>query len=267
MRGRSRRPAAWAGELKRAIAEAGEHLSLYQLTIEQDTPFFALHAAGKLIVPDEDTARALYDPRRRPARRPACPPTRFRTMRGPAPSAGTTWSIGAGTNMPASAPAPMAGSISTASAKPPRPRSGRRPGSCGSKRGHGVVTDEMLTPGEQADEFLLMGLRLAEGIDPARYARFPAALDPRASRSCATGRRRDHRKRMLRVTLAGFPVLDAVVADLAASFAANLSHNRGSLFKLGWNFSSLRNEPIPGRLRRPRVFRLVPLFLTGRLAA
>src|SRR6266852_1759268 len=54
-------PAAWAAELERAIAEAAEHLSLYQLTIEQDTPFFALHKAGKLVVPDEDTARALYD--------------------------------------------------------------------------------------------------------------------------------------------------------------------------------------------------------------
>src|SRR6266849_1401444 len=54
-------PAAWAAELERAIAEAGEHLSLYQLTIEQDTPFFALRAAGKLVVPNEDTARALYD--------------------------------------------------------------------------------------------------------------------------------------------------------------------------------------------------------------
>ena len=54
-------PEAWAAELKRAIAEAAEHLSLYQLTIEQDTPFAALHAAGKLVVPDEDHARALYD--------------------------------------------------------------------------------------------------------------------------------------------------------------------------------------------------------------
>ena len=44
----------WAGELKRALAEAGEHLSLYQLTIEQDTPFAALHAAGKLKIPDDD---------------------------------------------------------------------------------------------------------------------------------------------------------------------------------------------------------------------
>ena len=54
-------PDGWAHELKRALAEAGEHLSLYQLTIEQDTPFFALHKAGKIAMPDDDTARAFYD--------------------------------------------------------------------------------------------------------------------------------------------------------------------------------------------------------------
>jgi oxygen-independent coproporphyrinogen-3 oxidase len=69
-----------------------------------------------------------------------------------------------------------------------------------------------------ADEFLLMGLRLAEGIDLARYARLAGRpLDARrlallrgqgAIETTASGR--------LRVTLAGFPVLDAVIADLAA---------------------------------------------------
>src|SRR3984893_9379228 len=54
-------PNEWASELRTSLAETGEHLSLYQLTIEPDTPFFALHAAGKLQTPDEDTARALYD--------------------------------------------------------------------------------------------------------------------------------------------------------------------------------------------------------------
>src|SRR6202047_1015268 len=54
-------PDAWAVELRGALAEAGEHLSLYQLTIEQGTPFHLLHASGKLMTPDEDTARALYD--------------------------------------------------------------------------------------------------------------------------------------------------------------------------------------------------------------
>ncbi len=42
-------PQLWEAELKRAIGEAAEHLSLYQLTIEPGTPFFACHAAGKLV--------------------------------------------------------------------------------------------------------------------------------------------------------------------------------------------------------------------------
>jgi len=63
-----------------------------------------------------------------------------------------------------------------------------------------------------------MGLRLAEGIDPARYKALSGRpLDPKriallreegAIIVDATGR--------LRVTSSGFPVLDAVVADLAA---------------------------------------------------
>ena len=38
--------------------------------------------------------------------------------------------------------------------------------------GHGIITDETLNREEMADEFLLMGLRLAEGIDPKRYTAF-----------------------------------------------------------------------------------------------
>ncbi|MGA2568515.1 MAG: coproporphyrinogen-III oxidase family protein, partial [Pseudolabrys sp.] len=53
--------AAWAAELKRAISESAEHLSLYQLTIEPDTLFFGLHKAGKLAIPDDDLGRDLYD--------------------------------------------------------------------------------------------------------------------------------------------------------------------------------------------------------------
>jgi oxygen-independent coproporphyrinogen-3 oxidase len=84
--------------------------------------------------------------------------------------------------------------------------------------GHGVVTDDLLNSEERADEFLLMGLRLTEGIDPKRYADLSGrTLDPKriallreegAIVVDADGR--------LRVTQAGFPVLDAVVADLAA---------------------------------------------------
>ena len=53
--------------------------------------------------------------------------------------------------------------------------------------GHGVVTDDLLNSEERADEFLLMGLRLAEGIDPERYAALvrPRARSRAASPSCA----------------------------------------------------------------------------------
>ncbi len=66
-------PQAWAEELQRAIAEAAEHLSLYQLTIEPETPFYALHKSGKLVIPDEDCGRdALrHDAGNLRARRPA----------------------------------------------------------------------------------------------------------------------------------------------------------------------------------------------------
>ena len=54
-------PDAWRAELAEALDLAGDHISLYQLTIEPDTPFAALHAAGKLIIPDPDAALALYE--------------------------------------------------------------------------------------------------------------------------------------------------------------------------------------------------------------
>lgn len=84
--------------------------------------------------------------------------------------------------------------------------------------GHGVTVDEALTRVEQADELLLMGLRLAEGIDPARYAALagrPLDLE-RIAALAGHGFVETTPDGRLRVTRSGFPVLDAVVADLAA---------------------------------------------------
>ena len=84
--------------------------------------------------------------------------------------------------------------------------------------GHGLVENELLTAEEQGDEFLLMGLRLGEGVDPRRYEALSGrALDLDRLRTLIEGGfvERDPSGR-LRVTPVGAPLLDTVVADLAA---------------------------------------------------
>ena len=84
--------------------------------------------------------------------------------------------------------------------------------------GHGMVTDEVLTREQWSDEFLLMGLRLAEGIDLARYE----ALAGRSIDPSRVAMLKDHglveatHSDRLRATPPGFAILDAIVADLAA---------------------------------------------------
>jgi oxygen-independent coproporphyrinogen-3 oxidase len=51
----------WRAELHQALGLAADHLSLYQLTIEQGTKFATLYARGEFLLPDEDLAAALYD--------------------------------------------------------------------------------------------------------------------------------------------------------------------------------------------------------------
>jgi putative oxygen-independent coproporphyrinogen III oxidase len=53
--------AAWRDELDEALTLAGEHLSLYQLTIEPGTAFHTRTAKGELTIPDEEQAAALFE--------------------------------------------------------------------------------------------------------------------------------------------------------------------------------------------------------------
>jgi oxygen-independent coproporphyrinogen-3 oxidase len=85
-------------------------------------------------------------------------------------------------------------------------------------RGNGLVTDDVLTWEEQGDEFLVMGLRLREGIDPDRYAALSGRRlsDKQIEALKGHGFLETLANGNLRVTDRGWPVLDAVVADLAA---------------------------------------------------
>jgi oxygen-independent coproporphyrinogen-3 oxidase len=212
-------PAAWADELKRAIAEAAEHLSLYQLTIEPETPFHTLHALGKLVIPDDDTARDLYDITQEICGAAGLPAYEISNHARPGAECRHNlvyWRAHeyAGVGPGAHGRLDVDGRrYATATEKRPEAWLMRV-----ESLGHGLITDETLTREERADEFLLMGLRLAEGIDPARYQAFAGRpLDPaRIQELAAHGLVESSREGFLRVTQSGFPVLDAVVADLAA---------------------------------------------------
>jgi oxygen-independent coproporphyrinogen-3 oxidase len=209
----------WTDELKRAISEAAEHLSLYQLTIEPETPFFGLHAAGKLIIPDEAVARALYDVTQEVCAQQGLPSYEISNHARPGAECRHNLVYWRGQEYAGVGPGAHAR----------LDIDGRRHAIATEKRpetwlmrveaqGNGVIADDILNSEERADEFLLMGLRLAEGIDPQLYKALSGrALDPRriallkdegAITVDASG--------WLRVTKDGFPLLDAVVADLAA---------------------------------------------------
>jgi len=212
-------PQQWASELTRALAEAGEHLSLYQLTIEPDTPFASLHAAGKLKTPGEDTARALYDTTQDVCAAHGLPAYEISNHARPGGECRHNliyWRAHeyAGIGPGAHGRLDIDGERhATATEKRPESWLMRV-----EARGHGLVSDDVLTRQERCDEFLLIGLRLAEGIDLARYAELAGrALDPaRIAALHEHGLIETTPEGRLRVTLPGFPVLDAVVADLAA---------------------------------------------------
>lgn len=212
-------PQMWRDELMQAISEAAEHLSLYQLTIEPETPFFGLHAAGKLKIPDEAVARALYDVTQEVCAQQGLPSYEISNHARPGAECKHNLVYWRGQEYAGIGPGAHARldieGVRHAISTEKRPEAWLMRVE---EQGHGVVVDELLNSEERADEYLLMGLRLAEGIDPQRYKALSGrTLDPRriailkdegAITVDPDGR--------VRVTMQGFPVLDAVVADLAA---------------------------------------------------
>lgn len=212
-------PAAWRKELEIALARAPEHVSLYQLTIEPETMFERMFNAGKLVVPDPDTQRALWDVTQEVTARAGLPAYEVSNHARPGAECRHNlvyWRYGE-----------YAGLGPGAHGRLITPR-GRRAQAAErhpemwltvvETEGHGLVEDELLSAEQEGDEFLLMGLRLREGIDPARYFALTGKKlsQSRVAELIGDGLVELTRDNRLRVSSEGFPVLDAVVADLAA---------------------------------------------------
>ncbi len=125
-------PALWRAELSEALTRAAEHLSLYQLTIEPGTPFHGLAAAGKLVTPDDETGRVLYDVTQEVCGQAGLPAYEISNHARPGAESRHNCSTGATANMPASARARMAGWSPRRAGSAPSPSAARRPGLPGS---------------------------------------------------------------------------------------------------------------------------------------
>ncbi len=206
----------WREELRRALDLAVDHLSLYQLTIETGTAFGARHAAGKLRgLPQEELAADMYQ-----ATQDICAAAglgAYEVSNHARPGAESRhnliyWRCGDYVGI-----GPGAHGRLTLDGVRHATEAWQMPGEwlARAEHGSGESLRAPLPAHEQATEFLLMGLRLSEGIDMARFARLSGApLDAGAVAhlqdlgmvSVETGR--------LRATETGRAVLNAVICEL-----------------------------------------------------
>jgi oxygen-independent coproporphyrinogen-3 oxidase len=164
---------AWRTELAEALAMAGGHLSLYQLTIEPDTPFAELHARGRLIIPDPDAALDLYALTQDMTAAAGLPAYEISNHAAPGDESRHNllyWRYGAYAGVGPGAHGrlvlPDSRRMATVTEKNPEAWVEHVEAS-----GHGFVEESTISLDEQADEMLLMGLRLTEGIDLETMAR------------------------------------------------------------------------------------------------
>ena len=175
--------AAWRGELNAALALAGRHLSLYQLTIEPGTAFATAFARGDFRLPDEETQGALYEATQETLAAAGLPAYEISNHARPGEECRHNlvyWRyqdyLGIG---------PGAHGRLTRGAEKRGLKNFRAPetwlGAVG-RAGHGLEESLLLSADERRDEMLMMGLRLGEGI--ARQAfraetgrEFEAVLD------------------------------------------------------------------------------------------
>lgn len=210
--------ADWDRELKEAASYAVDHLSLYQLTIEEGTPFYGLHKAGKLVVPDGEQSAVLYEATQEITEREGMPAYEVSNHARPGAESRhnlTYWRYGDYAGIGPGAHGRLTtGGVKLATATERRPEGWL---SLVEAQGHGMIDQEVLEREAQADELLLMGLRLKEGVDLARWQTLSGRdLDPDREQFLI-----DHGfierlgNARLRCTPSGMLILDAVVADLA----------------------------------------------------
>lgn len=209
----------WEEELMEALSIADRHISLYQLTIEEGTRYFDLFQAGKLQMPDGDLGAHFYELTQEICEDHGLPAYEISNHAQPGEESRHNliyWHYGqyAGIGPGAHGRLVVGGKrVATSTERMPFKWAERV-----DEKGVGFVEYDALSRTEQGDEYLLMGLRLKTGIDPKRHEKLTGQplKSEQIEHLMGIGFIEYLDNGNLRVTDKGFPVLDAVVADLAA---------------------------------------------------
>jgi oxygen-independent coproporphyrinogen-3 oxidase len=210
--------AEWQAELSEALRLVRGHLSLYQLTIEPETAFYGLHQRGKLKIPGAELAATLYELTQEMCERAGLPAYEISNHAAPGEESRhnlTYWRYGdyLGIGPGAHGRFPCGGKkFATAALKAPEAWNAQV-----LERGHGCEERSELCAHEQAEEMVLMGLRLSEGLEllelseKSGYSIAAPEIAALEEEGLVT-----HDGRYLRVTRRGRLVLNAIVKAAVA---------------------------------------------------
>ncbi|MCF3933958.1 radical SAM family heme chaperone HemW [Acuticoccus sp. M5D2P5] len=207
---------AWAAELSEMLSLCGNHLSLYQLTIEPETRYWDLANAGKLVIPNDDLAADLYELTGELTRQAGFERYEVSNHARDGETAkhnlvywrgGRYLGIGPGAHGRVAVDG-----IRTATATLKRPEDWL---DAVERDGHGAAEREPLAQAMIADEYLLMALRLSEGLDLDAYAqRSGHPLDPTAIDDLAGAGLVQRNGRRIRIAESARLLTNAIVREL-----------------------------------------------------
>jgi putative oxygen-independent coproporphyrinogen III oxidase len=206
----------WREELTQALGEQQGHMSLYQLTIEPETRYQDLFDAGKLVIPDDDEAASLYEITQELTSKHGLNAYeisnhaaagheskhnltywRYGEYAGAGPGAHSRLCVGENR-------------LGLVSEKHPETWLNMV-----RKNGHGLIEQTLLRPTEQAPEYLLMGLRIKEGIDIQHYAQLAGvAIEPAKISALENLGLITLNGTHLAATERGRPILNAIIREL-----------------------------------------------------
>jgi putative oxygen-independent coproporphyrinogen III oxidase len=205
----------WRRDLDRALSLGTEHLSLYQLTIEPGTRFATMVARHDFTPLDPDRSATLFELTQEHSSAAGLPAYEISNHARPGAESRHNLSYWRYHDYAGVGPGAHGRRLGQRTVRHKKPENFL---SAVARNGHGLVEEEVLTPVEASHEALVMGLRLAEGIDPKALAD-RTGVDRLVDDAAVARLERlgllETRGDCLRTTNAGRLLLDSILAEIA----------------------------------------------------